>query len=94
MSSQTVAFKLVIEGRVQGVSFRASMKRAADQFGISGWVANLPDGNVEALVRGSKEDVEQIINWSKKGPPRARVDRLSVEETSADLDIFGFRILR
>ncbi|MEM1642993.1 MAG: acylphosphatase [Desulfurococcaceae archaeon] len=67
-----------VYGIVQGVFFRSSMKRVADKLGVKGWVRNLPDGSVEAVVEGPRNRVEELIKWAHKGPPLARVDRVEV----------------
>lgn len=46
---------------------------------VVGWVRNLPDGNVEALLEGNKEDVNQVVRWSKIGPENARVDEVKID---------------
>jgi acylphosphatase len=67
-----------ISGRVQGVFFRASCARLADDLGVSGWVRNLPDGDLEAVFQGSDEAVERILAWCGEGPPHARVTGVDV----------------
>lgn len=69
---------LVIEGIVQGVFFRASMVEIAQGHGIYGWTKNNPDGTVEAVLEGDEASVKRVIEWSRTGPPRARVDRVDV----------------
>jgi acylphosphatase len=77
-----VAYRVRVYGRVQGVFFRTSMKEVAEDLGVDGWVRNMPDGSVEALVSGEEEKVEKILEWCRRGPELARVDR--VEITPAD----------
>jgi acylphosphatase len=77
-----VAYRVRVYGRVQGVFFRASMKEVAEDLGVDGWVRNMPDGSVEALVSGEEEKVEKILEWCRRGPELARVDK--VEITPAD----------
>ena len=60
---------VVIEGRVQGVFFRASTRDEARARGLTGWARNLPDGRVEALFEGDKRVVENMLAWCRKGPP-------------------------
>lgn len=72
------AARLIISGRVQGVFFRMETQRAAKAAGVSGWVRNLPDGNVEALLEGLPEKIESVIAWCRQGPPRARVEQVEV----------------
>ncbi|RMG60612.1 MAG: acylphosphatase [Deltaproteobacteria bacterium] len=69
---------VIVSGRVQGVWFRASTKEAADRVGARGWVRNLPDGRVEALIQGSEEQVRAVIDFMKVGPPGARVEDIQV----------------
>ena len=66
--------RLLIKGKVQGVYFRFNMQEVAKINHVVGWVRNLPDGNVEALIEGKKEDVNLVVEWSKVGPENARVD--------------------
>jgi acylphosphatase len=62
-----------IEGRVQGVGFRWSLRRRADSLRVSGWAANLDDGAVEALLEGEDERVESLLAWCRRGPSGADV---------------------
>lgn len=71
---------LRIQGRVQGVWFRESMRQEAERLGVSGWVRNTPDGAVEAVVQGEDEAVRGILAWAHRGPPQARVDHVEVRE--------------
>lgn len=72
---------LIIEGRVQGVGYRASFAALANSLGLSGWVRNRVDGSVEALVEGPDEALERLITWARQGPPAARVDQLILTDT-------------
>ena len=69
----------LVNGKVQGVWFRANTKKAADENGVKGWVRNLPDGRVEAMVCGSEEQVAALEAWLQHGPEHARVDQLESE---------------
>ena len=69
----------IISGRVQGVFFRVETKRAADGFGVSGWVRNRRDGTVEALIEGDRDRVEALLEWCKEGPPHAQVSDVNVD---------------
>lgn len=69
-----------ISGRVQGVWFRESTRRRAEELGLSGWVKNLSDGRVEALFEGDANAVELALAFVAEGPPHARV--LGVEFAS------------
>jgi len=72
-----IARRLVISGRVQGVGFRWFAKDVADREGVTGWVKNLPDGRVEALVEGDAESVTRVERHLHNGPPGARVQHVT-----------------
>lgn len=65
---------LVVRGRVQGVFFRDETRRRARSLGVAGWVANRPDGAVEAIFEGRRDAVESMAAWCGRGPSGARVD--------------------
>lgn len=67
-----------VTGVVQGVFFRASTVRAASDEGLDGWVRNLPDGRVEAVLEGPAPAVQRMIEWLGVGPPRAIVEDVQV----------------
>jgi acylphosphatase len=75
-----MAKRLMIEGRVQGVGYRASFAGRAVALGFSGWVRNRRDGSVEACVHGEVAAIEAIILWARRGPPAARVSNVTVED--------------
>ena len=64
---------VVISGRVQGVSFRAATRKEAIALNLTGWVKNLRDGRVEAILEGEESQVEVMRRWCEHGPPLARV---------------------
>lgn len=83
---------LRISGRVQGVWYRGSMQKRAVELGLAGWVRNLPDGDVEAVVEGPTSTVGELIDWCRHGPSGARVD--AVRSTEQPLQgLSGFRIV-
>jgi acylphosphatase len=88
-----VRVQVVIEGRVQGVFFRASTRDEARARGLTGWVRNRPDGRVEALFEGDQRVVENMLAWCHKGPPYAYVDRVEVERQPFVGDQMDFRVL-
>jgi len=67
-----------VSGRVQGVFFRSETWDEAVKKNVSGWVKNMPDGRVEAVFEGEKENVEKMIEFCKMGPPGARVTKVDV----------------
>lgn len=82
-AAATVARRLVIAGRVQGVGFRYAFADEARMRGLAGWVRNRRDGRVEALVSGPPPAVEAMIAWARLGPPAAQVSSVEVEEAIA-----------
>ena len=82
---------LQIEGRVQGVWFRESMRREAERLGVVGWVRNRPDGSVEAVAQGPHDAVDALIAWARIGPPQARVERIVQTETEGHYRVFEKR---
>jgi acylphosphatase len=68
----------VISGRVQGVWFRDACSREANAAGVHGWVRNLSDGRVEAAFEGAPDDVDALVAWCRRGPPRAKVVTVEV----------------
>lgn len=79
-----VARRFVINGRVQGVGFRYFTQDVARREGATGWVRNLPDGSVEALIEGDAEAVTRVERALRSGPRGARIDtvRVDTEEPS------------
>ena len=69
---------LLIKGRVQGVAFRYATINEANALGVSGWVRNLRNGDVECEAEGDRELLEKLVKWCHDGPPHARVDEVSV----------------
>lgn len=74
-----IARHLMIHGTVQGVSYRATAQREAQRLGLAGWVRNRSNGCVEALVSGPDTAVEQFVAWARRGPARARVERIDAQ---------------
>lgn len=83
---------VVYEGRVQGVFFRANAKKCADSLGVTGWVRNAPDGNVEAVYEGEEEKVRQAVDLCAEKQPFAKVDSKRVEFSSASGEFSEFSI--
>jgi len=83
--------RVLVTGRVQNVWFRASTAKAAARAGVDGWVRNLPDGRVEAVLEGTPEAVDAAIDFCSRGPELARVDHVEVIEESPE-GLAGFKI--
>jgi len=75
-TSRTVHLR--IEGRVQGVGYRAFVEMKAAELGLSGWVRNRRDGSVEAVLQGHQAAVDSMLDLCRAGPPASRVDRIEI----------------
>ena len=84
---------IYISGYVQGVFFRSNMKEVADRHGVKGWVRNLPDGRVEAVLEGPEDAVNRVIEWARRGPPLADVEDVEVkwEEYKGEFEDFKIK---
>jgi len=80
--------RLVVYGRVQGVGFRESMRRKADNLGVYGWVKNRADSAVEAAVHGDPDLVGAIVRWAHRGPEMATVEHVEVEPAEGSYSDF------
>lgn len=69
---------LIITGKVQGVFYRASAKEKANKLNIRGWIKNTATGNVEAIVTGNMQQIEDFIQWCKSGPAKATVSNVII----------------
>ncbi|MFP4149647.1 MAG: acylphosphatase [Nitriliruptoraceae bacterium] len=94
MQGGTVARRVVVHGRVQGVFFRASTRDQARRHAVAGWVRNRPDGSVEAWLEGRGRDVEAVLAWIHAGGPRhASVEHVEVAQEEPE-GHRGFRVSR
>jgi acylphosphatase len=89
--TERITRRLSIQGVVQGVWFRESMRQEAARLGITGWVRNRADGSVEAMVQGTAQAIEAITQWAQRGPEQARVER--VESAPGEGDYAAFEKL-
>jgi acylphosphatase len=87
-----VARRLLISGRVQGVGFRYFVETRAQAEGVHGWVRNLDDGRVEALIEGDRESVDRVELAVRRGPPHAHVDDVVTEIAVPSGRATGFRV--
>ena len=80
---------LSIKGKVQGVFYRQTAKRIAENLSLTGWIKNTGHGDVEARITGNREHIDQFITWCKSGPEKAQVTGVSVnEETETSFEYF------
>ena len=86
-----IRYRVLISGRVQGVAYRDSCRRVAEQHGVTGWVRNLPDGSVEAVFEGRSADVGRLVEWSRRGPRLAEVADVRVHAEEPE-GISGFQV--
>ena len=83
---------IFVSGRVQGVFFRDHTQRWASSLGLTGWVRNLYDGRVEAVVEGEGEKIEELVAKLRQGPPMADVTNLALTWENSTGEFEGFRI--
>ena len=83
-----------VHGAVQGVSFRSHMKATADRLGVRGWTKNLHGGRVEAIFEGSGEKIKEMLEWCKKGSPRASVRHIETIWEDPIGGFEGFSVIR
>jgi acylphosphatase len=83
--------RAVVHGDVQGVFFRDSARSAAEKADVAGWIANKPDGTVEAVFEGDDDAVESMLAFCREGPARADVERVEVSEEEPE-GLNGFEV--
>lgn len=83
--------RVVVQGHVQGVYFRETLRRRAGAAGVSGWVRNRSDGRVEAVLEGEREAVERLVAFAREGPRGARVDWVDVANEEPE-GLEGFEV--
>ena len=74
---------ITVSGKVQGVGFRYHTKRTADLLGITGWVKNLSNGDVDIEAHGREEQLNKFKRWCKSGPPMAEVSEINIKEVES-----------
>lgn len=84
---------LIISGDVQGVGFRQFIKHNASNLYIKGWVKNMSNGDVEVILQGSKEKLDKMVEFCRKGPFLADVKSVKVEEVE-DRKFADFQIIK
>jgi acylphosphatase len=84
--------RCIVNGMVQGVFYRATTQNKANTLRLTGWAKNLPDGSVEVLACGKKDDVDTLCDWLWEGPRSARVTSVACEEVETqDFSSFDTR---
>jgi len=84
---------LFITGKVQGVFFRQAMKVTAIKNNATGWVRNLKDGRVEAVIEGEDLNVSNVVEWSHAGPANARVEDVEIRNEQHKGEFAKFEVL-
>ena len=88
-----VRASVFVDGRVQGVFFRSRVADLAISLGVTGWVKNLSDGRVEALLEGERDSVEKVVEFCRRGPSTARVTDFKVNWQEWRGEFSNFKIL-
>ena len=83
---------MFVKGRVQGVLFRHTTREEANLRAVKGWVRNLEDGSVEAVFEGTKEKVDELIEYCHYGPPAAKISSVTVTWAEYTGEFKGFSI--
>ena len=87
-----VRVHVFVTGKVQGVYFRQNTQITAREHGVTGWVRNLPDGRVEAVIEGEEASVKKVADWCRHGPSAARVDAIEVKNERYTGEFSSFEI--
>lgn len=84
---------LKISGHVQGVFYRTHAQEEAKKLNLAGYIKNLPDGKVEALLQGPESQINTFIEWAKEGSPGAKVDKVDIKWQNIGKEFPSFQIL-
>ncbi|MFC3336948.1 acylphosphatase [Paracandidimonas soli] len=84
MDEEVATVTVVVTGKVQGVGYRHATVRQAHALGVKGWVQNMEDGSVHALLQGSLDSIDRMLAWMRIGPPRARVDDVAHQDSDTE----------
>ena len=84
---------LLIKGKVQGVFFRATARKVAEQLLVTGWIKNTNAGDVEAMVTGTEEQLQRFSTWCKHGPENATVEEVVINKI-AETSFSEFEVIR
>ena len=89
-----IAKHFLMQGVVQGVGFRRFVRKRAREVGVLGWVRNLADGRVEALIQGAEEEVTRMETYLQRGPNSGKVETCDSRTVPINTDLRGFEILK
>lgn len=90
--SAQYARRFLVRGRVQGVGFRWFVEREAHILQVAGWVRNNPDGTVEVLAQGTRDQLAGLHSRLSEGPRAARIDDVEVSDAEPESGLFSFQI--
>ena len=86
------AVQVIVSGHVQGVFFRESTKRKANELGLAGYVENLDNGNVEVVAQGDEDKLNELIKFIKKNPGKSKVENIKItDKTTENFKTFEIR---
>ena len=91
MSNQRI--RIIVTGKVQGVFFRQALKVMAKKNYVFGWVKNLKNGCVEAVLEGDEEKINRLVEWSHGGPANARVEDVEIHNEKFSGEFTKFDVL-
>ena len=91
MSNQRI--RIFVTGKVQGVFFRQALKVMAKKNDVYGWVKNLKDGRVEAVLEGDEEKLSRLVEWAHGGPANARVEDVEIRNEEFAGEFTKFDVL-
>ena len=83
---------ILVSGKVQGVFFRQALKVVAKKNNVLGWVRNLKDGCVEAILEGDNKSINSVIEWTRIGPANSRVDNIQITDEHYSGDFQNFEV--
>lgn len=89
---ETIAKRVLISGKVQGVGYRYALAELARLLNVQGWCRNLKDGRVEALLQGTQPAIDEILEWLHKGTTESTVEAVSVEDQAVLEPMLGENI--
>lgn len=90
--AEWVRVHVLVRGRVQGVFYRATAQDFGCALGLTGWIRNLPDGRVEAVLEGPRDRIEDMVDWCRHGPPMARVEAVDLDWLPATREFTTLRV--